>query len=639
MSGIYGAWQAANRIKEYEMELNRLQGWNLAYGTDAAQRYVNEAVWLGCSYEKLSEAAPKSTPVMNRQGKYAVIDALLYNRQELMEKGGFSDALSDEKLLWAWIDKYGLDELKQVNGDFTGAIYEEETGTMTLFRDHMGVRPLYYYVDSEVFAFSTDIRGLVSMQCIDASVDENWLWDIIVSTATFGTENTEFAHIFCVKPASYMTFSLDSAQPKSVQTVYWQPGRKKIRLSSEEEYRARLRELITDSVKRRLDAVPELVGAELSGGLDSGVIDILIHRLGREAMYFSWSADPKELPYAEEDERLVVEDICKQEGVACHYRGSSVSFAEDSIINQKMRRIGIEPDLSAGFYRRYVFPPYVNTLQIGQAAQYVNSCGAKVVFTGHGGDEGVSHRCNPYELFYHREYLHYFKYMWDSTRGEKKRIYKTVIRSHKNLTVSRKQLTGSFVGAYASKDMLKKEFYEKYEAGRAVAVPFAYDPLTYIKNGGSRNRLDVVALLGAYCGARYLVPYLDYRVIDYAVSIPRHLYLKHQTHRYLFREAFKDMMPESLYNLKGKEDTSWRNIEKKEKDSTAYLERKKRLLSMLDRAYWDRYLDWEVLEKWAELPLEAADEAYDRAMLAGIDNCLSHQNLITFSRTIDPKTE
>lgn len=634
MSGIYGIWKPLKKVVNDTADIDRLKRWNMAYGNEQEMLYIGEEIGMGCSYEKLSETAPKSSPVLQRDGKYAVIDAVLYNREEMIEKGFFSKELSDEELLLSYVEKFGYDALCEVNGDFVGGIYEVQNNSLTLFRDHMGVRPLFYYAQEQSVVFSTDIRGLTSMEQIDVTVDEKWLWNKVAGTAYTGMENTEFAHIFCVKPASYMAIALKNNQLTINTKSYWQIGRKKMRLSSEEAYIEKLRELITDSIKRRLDVISGPIGAELSGGLDSSVIDILIHRLGREAVYFSWSASPEEVPYAEDDERLVVEDICKQENISCHYAGKVLQIGEDSIIYKKMCAMGIQPDMRAGFYRRYVFPPYINTLHVCQASQYVNSQGAKVVFTGHSGDEGVSHRCNPYELFYHKEYGHYLKYMWDSTKGEKHRWYNTLLRCRQNLTVSRQKLTNPFVSILDSKDMLKKEFYEKYNVKKGVPQTFAYDPISYIRNGGSRNRLDVVALLGAYSGARYIIPYIDYRVIDYAVSIPRHMYLKKQKNRYIFREAFKDIMPDSLYNLRGKEDTSWRNAKGKEKNPTEYLERKKRLLGMLDRKYWNQYLEWKVLEDWANIPLNEADEMRDFAIFSAIDNCLSLQNMIQFSREL-----
>ena len=62
------------------------------------------------------------------------------------------------------------------------------------------------------------------------------------------------------------------------------------------------------------------------------------------------------------------------------------------------------------------------------------------------------------------------------------------------------------------------------------------------------------------------------------------------------------------------------------------MKKKNRLISMLDRTYWDRYLNWTVLEKWANTP---AEEERDSSVFMGIDNCLSLQNLITFSRKIE----
>ena len=115
------------------------------------------------------------------------------------------------------------------------------------------------------------------------------------------------------------------------------------------------------------------------------------------------------------------------------------------------------------------------------------------------------------------------------------------------------------------------------------------------------------------------------------------MYLKNQKNRYIFKETFEDIMPESLYNLTGKEDTSWRSIEKKEKDPTEYLESKKRLVGMLDKAYWDTYLNWESINQWVSEPLDKSDGTRDFAMNYCIDNCLSFQNLITFSRAIEPK--
>ncbi len=80
--------------------------------------------------------------------------------------------------------------------------------------------------------------------------------------------STEYKNSFCVKPGSSLTFTFADGTIKKQENVYWMVGQKKIRLASDEAYQKRLRELIEDAIKRRVDAVSGMVGAELSGGLD-----------------------------------------------------------------------------------------------------------------------------------------------------------------------------------------------------------------------------------------------------------------------------------------------------------------------------------------------------------------------------------
>lgn len=633
MSGIYGFWNTVNKADLCQNDIIKLSLWNKAYGNVTEESYMQDHFVLGCSYEKVSHMAVKSTPVLRRDGRYAVIDALLYNREELMEKGQFTGAFSDEELLWAYVEKFGMDSLKDINGDFSGAIYDEHENRLTLFRDHMGVRPLFYFADDKCVAFSTDMRGLLAMDMVDSAIDEKWLWSTVVTGEAMRMENTEFAHILCVRPATYIQFSFRDKGLQIDKECYWRLGSKKIRLSSEAAYIEQMRRLITDSVKRRLEVTSGQVGAELSGGLDSGVIDILINRMGRPCTYFSWSMSPEKVPFAKDDERIIIEDICRQEGITCNYGETIWPLGEQSIIAKKMRQIGMEPDMNEGVSRRYVFPPYINTLEISEAGQFVNRSGARVVFTGHGGDEGVSHRCNVYEMFYHKEYYHYLRYMWSTTHGQKHRVYKTLKRCYDNITKTGRELKSPFSSSWTSKDLLKVDFYEKYNNRLGEALTFAYDPIAYIENGGSRNRLEVTALLGAYSGVRYLVPYLDYRVIDYAVSIPRHMYKKKGKNRYIFREAFKDIMPKSLYTVTTKQSNSWSNVVKQPRENQDYVKQKTGLLDMLDRTYWKQYLDFEKIEKWAKKE-EQNDKDYDDAMIIQITHCVKAQNVVERSKLV-----
>ncbi len=635
MSGIFGYLQNTTGIIENKINIKTMQLWNRAYGKDAEELSEGDCYGIGCCYERLSIERKQSKPVLVKESKYAVIDALLYNRDELLEKCGAETSFSDEELVLAYIDSFGMSGLKDVNGDFCGAIYDTKDKTLVLFRDHMGVRPLFYHANDSFVAFSTDIRGLICVSQIDAAISEDWIFKTIAGYTTIGTENTEYANIFCVNPAGYVKFSFEKGGLSIEKNRYWQLGNKKIRLSSEVAYRDKLKELITDSVKRRLDAVSGLVGAELSGGLDSGVIDILINRLGRECVYFSWSVDPKDLPMAENDERLIIADICKQENITCNFGKQILELDSESNIAENVRQTGTVLQMDELPAMRYVLPSYINALTICEASEHINKSGSRVVFTGHGGDEGVSHRCNSYEMFYNHEYYHYLRYMWSTTHGKKNRIIGTLKKCYKNLSEAQKMLRKPFHNPFGVPELLKADFAGKFDETKMPILHFAYDPKEYVKEGGSRNRLDNVALLGAYSGVRYLIPYLDYRVIDFAVSIPRHLYIKGRRNRYIFREAFKDIMPESLYKLRIKEDNSRKNMEQDPNWFEEYAKKKADTVSKLNREYWSQYLNFDIIDEWLKRGKPSDEERlHDESILICLFLCAMAENVAEKSREI-----
>jgi len=633
MSSIFGYFTSKKTISSKENEKNSLLLWNRAYGRNAEDTLTTDNCFIGCCFEHFSDNVPERNKILHNNHKYAAIDALIYNRPELLETGNYRKNLSDEELLFEHIIKFGFDALKDINGDFAGAVYDETDNSITLFRDHMGIRPLFYYYKEKSFYFSTDIRGLFSIEGIDTSLSNAWIYKTLSGyPALTDTIHTEYEHIFCIEPASYSKFLLRNDNLQSIKTSYWKLGSKKIRLSSDKAYQTRLRDLISDSVKRRLDAVSGLVGAELSGGLDSGVIDILINRFKRDCVFSSWSYSPKVLELAENDERLIINDICKQEGITCNYKYTD--FSDDSNIARSMRAAGLSCPSENSPELRYILPSYTNTLSISNAAQFIQRNGAKVVFTGHGGDEGVSHRCNPYEMFHNHEYLKYLRYIYSTTEGEKHRLYKTFCRTKDNLTKNRKSIKEPFKEAPIDETTFLNDVFRNSIKNIELPIQkFAYDPIAYINNGGSRNRLDNVALYGAYNQVRYLVPYLDYRVIDFAVSIPRYQFIRKNQKRYVFREAFKDIIPESLYRLTIKENYSRNNIKQDENWYVTLAKNKKYIIDHLDRNYWSSYIDFDKIDTWAQKGKPSDEElAEEKAMMYALSTCISAERVVKLSK-------
>ena len=638
MSGIFGVMNMSASA-DINASLSRLCKWNNVFGETRETKVFSDSFGFGICADHITNAPVNRTPVLHRDKISAVIDALIYNRDEISGSFNIPLSYSDEEMLFELIIKHGPEKLKEVNGDFSGAVYYEEDNKLTLFTDHMGVHPIFIYKSSSMAAFSTEVRGLINLPEIPGEINPEYLYATLCGYINSNMTATEYSDIFVIRPATYLDITVSAGELKFDEQRYWTLGERKIRLFSEQKYISRMRELITESIRKRLAVFPDIVGAELSGGLDSGVIDILINRLGREGVYFSWFYDPKDDPLLEQDDRRIIQDICDQENITCNYRKLNYGESNSNII-KRHEELGFDNDGIGSLNFRFAYPLYTNTEIICEASQLVCSKGGKVVFSGHGGDEGVSHRCDPYELYFAGEKFHFAKWMWDSNKGAKKRLLKTY-RDYKCKIERgehyRNNPSISSSGAMAS-FLLKDEFKGKFKDYKGTPFYYPYDPLAYIGTGATNVRLNVAAMFGPYSGARYVFPFLDRDVIDFAVSIPRHLYLKNGQKRYIFRQAFKDIMPKSLYENTNKLILGADNSDEEEKDWFA--EQKKTaefIYDYLDREFWGEYLDFDAVQKLkdSERPETPEDQQKYISAVKMLGELAQFQNIVRKVKAID----
>lgn len=600
MSGIFGFTRRDDAILEDTM--GGLSYWNRIYGREASASEQIGTSGLGCHMEHFADAFPYGGPILEHQGCRAVVDALLYNREELLPLAGLNAdrIISDEELLLLLIDQRGFEVLAQVNGDFAGAIFDSASGDWTLFRDHLGVRPLYYYHDRELFAFSTDVRGIVAVPGVDSSFNAMQFYKYITRLDILSQCNTDFEHIHCIHPGSWCRIRRTDDGFELSEHIYWFPRRKKIRLKNDEAYRQELRRLITDAIHRRCDAVPGMLGGELSGGLDSSIIDILVNRYGREAVYYSWSPDPERFPLQEgEDERKVVLDICKQENISCKF-------------------LHREERVNTAYTLQQVMPPYTTTLQLTYGSRWMKSQGARAVFTGHGGDEGVSHRPSRFEMLYNGEVSAYFRFYWDDLKGKRFRMLRALRAGLTEAIGKWKILHAKPPVEMLYPPVFRREFCDDMIRQLDVKLPmFNTAPHLHVRSGALRPRLDNCAYQGAAAGVRYLFPYVDHRVLDFALSIPRRLYLNGKRNRLIFREAFDDLMPDSLRGVYYKDLASVRNEDPSQRVNVSFHNRVAYMLAELDQEQWGAVLDFDGLRALGDTQITNKDETGNWTLLLG----------------------
>ena len=622
MSGIYGV-VSKNTISIADYK--GLEIWNDNYGDQQRQCYANGSVFLGIKPEQIKVTSDEEK-VFREKEYVGIFDALIFSE--------VTSGRSDERFLFDNICKDGIESAKSVNGDFSGAIWNDSKKELLLLRDHLGVRPLFYYADNNRVIFSTDIRGILSVKDVDAAVNEEWLYSyLFMGNSQIGLR-TEYEHIRCVPFGGWVRFSFDGSNIAVEEGHYYVPGAKKIRMKDRAAYTKELRRRVTEAVKVRAEVTESPVGAELSGGLDSGVISLVLANIGKKCVYYSWSPSEDKLALAESDERLVVKDICEKAGIICNYGGLSVKL--DTPLMKEHFPLTMNGYEDLPYVIGCAFPPYVNTPPIFETASFMKERGVKFIFSGHGGDEGISHRSNPYELFHYHEYYRYFRLMYSRSSISKHRISKTISLIRDNFKTANNVLKTPFYAEHVAAAVFNSEFMSKHRKTKVKPLAFAYDPIEYVIEGGSQNRLDVLAFYSSCTGVRYLIPYLDYNVMDFALGIPRYLYHDWYINRFIFREAFKDLMPDSLYRQRTKESASYANLPKtdmseyeKNRVSEASIERRKKYLDHLDKSYWGKYLDYGILEDWVYGRNKVEDDSrLDRAIMT----CMQVEHLVKRAR-------
>jgi asparagine synthase (glutamine-hydrolysing) len=225
-------------------------------------------------------------PMMSASGRFTVVfNGEIYNhvalRDELAGRGHSFRGTSDTEVLLAAVEEWGLEAaLTRFVGMFAIALRDERNGTVSLVRDRLGVKPLFYSDDGRVLAFASELKALVEAPGFHKEVD-------LESLTTFlrylyvPAPATIWKGARKVLPGQILTFSAPG-RPATAHR-YWsaracaEAGRADPFRGTEAEAADELERLVTAAVSDRLRAdVP--LGAFLSAGVDSTTVVALMAR-------------------------------------------------------------------------------------------------------------------------------------------------------------------------------------------------------------------------------------------------------------------------------------------------------------------------------------------------------------------------
>ncbi len=248
-------------------------------GSDDAGIFIEKNIGLG--HRRLSIIDTSSAghqPFISENGRYAMVfNGEIYNYKsfysELNKKGFSLKSGSDTEVLLKLFQLYGLEMLPRLNGMFAFAIWDNQEKKLSIVRDRMGVKPLYYSFFQNSMFFASEQKALFTAG-IPLKISENGLQEYFFNRFVAG-ENTLYQNIYKLLPGHFMTLEQDGT---IIKKKWWD-------LKAEIQNHATIinpkqwfEETFFESVRLRMESdVP--VGVLLSGGLDScSVLSSLYHQ-------------------------------------------------------------------------------------------------------------------------------------------------------------------------------------------------------------------------------------------------------------------------------------------------------------------------------------------------------------------------
>jgi asparagine synthase (glutamine-hydrolysing) len=530
-------------------------------GPDAGYLHLEDRLFLGVRRLAIISPAHGSQPVRNETGNLlAVLNGEIYNHRDLRDqltRAGHRVAPgSDAEVIPHAFEQWGWEFPKHLNGEFAIAIWDTRAQRLTLVRDRVGVKPLFYAHTRRGLVFASEAKAILTHPDVESRLNAPYFAQLFTYWAGLESESA-FAGVHEVATGHVQSFDVAG---KTVDCQrYWQIPYRETVAPFQGDYQAcqeEFRHVLRRSVALRLQAdVP--VGTYTSGGVDSSVINVLAYGdLGhRETETFSVSFDDP-----------VFDESRYQELVVNHLglHGHQVRCSAQAIYRAM-------PDViyhaESPLFRTAAAPMYL-------LSQRVAENGIKVVLTGEGSDEVAW----GYDIFremkirrfwsrqpgsdirpqllrklyaYLPQFQHprHFRLLMDFFSLNMQQTDDPLYAHHMRFANSR--ATHPLLGQAMVQELEQRPPIESLAA--SLPNDFAHrSPLEKCQYVEMRTLLRGYLLssqgdrmLSAH-GVEGRFPFLDHHVIDFLASVPERFRLRGLQDKVILRDAFQQDLPAEI---------------------------------------------------------------------------------------------
>ncbi len=485
-------------------------------GPDSSGLWVDGSIGFGHQRLAIIDLSNHAhQPMIDKNlGLVLVFNGTIYNyqalRQDLTKQGYKFFSHSDTEVIIKAYHHWGEDCVTHLDGMFAFCIWDKTQNQLFVARDRMGIKPLYFNLTNQAFSFASNVQALVT-QDVDKSINPIALQQQLSLHGVVPAPNTIINGVNKIKPATTLTISVKG---KVVERTYWQPKAMRPKeMLTNEQFIQRTHELLTDSVLKRMNAADVPIGVLLSGGLDSSLLVALLREAGREDVRtFS----------------IGFEDIDDEAGSEFEYSDQIVAQFktqhEKYVISnsQVLPRLGeAVANMSEPMVAQDAVAFYLLSEQVSKHI--------KVVLSGQGADE---------------TFAGYFWYerMQAQTGSEIERFTKHYVdRPHEEYlqTVNQQYHSGNYTETW-----LHHEF-AKTGADTFMDKVFRTD-ITRLVVDDPVKRVDNMTMAW---GLEARVPFMDYKLVEHALSIPPSLKMLNKG-KHPLKQISRGLLPHSVIERK-----------------------------------------------------------------------------------------
>lgn len=243
-------------------------------GPDDEGMHIRDGVALGMRRLSIIDLAGGSQPIFNEDNTIVtVFNGEIYNFRELREhlrtKGHIFRTQSDTEIIVHAYEEFGREFPAWLNGMFAIALYDSAKQEIYLARDHVGIKPLYYFYDHHHLVWGSEIKAILASGCVRRQLNLDALGEFMAWEYIPGKQ-TLFQSLFKLEAGQIL--KLDLAKSTLITKSFWDvPLAQDVHRLTPRQWEEVVEGKLEECVRRQLVSdVP--LGAFLSGGVDSSLI-------------------------------------------------------------------------------------------------------------------------------------------------------------------------------------------------------------------------------------------------------------------------------------------------------------------------------------------------------------------------------